>query len=375
MRVVLESLESHSFDSIKYKTVSVLSSVFAEKNQLEKEKIKILKYSPEYQVVFSLLVGNPADGPLNWDIQPVVDDYFVPMISKLSNLTSFSISSQIQYYSTLPLSPPKTNIGGKEVFKLYPKDLTHFINSAEWNLASAVSSNPPIHFIVYVPPKQSSPLQIFHSDGSVLESNAFLIPQFGGILIRNPSAQITAGDLQSIMELFAQQLRQLLGVSPISTAKLLKIMNGFKIVIDKPTYGITDWELDRLIRNRINQNVINAVSTLYSLSNLLSSMSNMAVLSHITELVTSSLNSVDKVSKMVASGDFNSASLQAKSAISNAEKAFFDPTMVSLLYFPIEHMLAIYTPFFLPIAMPLISALVKELKILKNARLKKVKTD
>ncbi|KAJ3321469.1 GPI transamidase component [Boothiomyces sp. JEL0866] len=304
--------------SIKYNTVAVLSSIFAEKNQAEKEKIKILKYSTEYQVVFSLLVGNPADGPIKWDIQPVIDNYFASMIAKLSNLTTFSVSSQTQYYSTLPLSPPKAIVGGKEVYKLYPKDLTHFINSAEWNLASAVSSSPPIHFIVYVPPRQSSPLQIFRSDGTLLESNAFLIPQWGGIIIRDPKPLLESNDLQSVMELFAQQLRQLL---------------GFKIIIEAPTHGITDWELDRLTRNRINQNVVNAMTTLNSLSNLLSTMSNMAVLSHITDLV----------SNLLSDGEFNHASAHAKAAIENAEKAFFDPTMVSLLYFPIEHMLAIYT--------------------------------
>jgi phosphatidylinositol glycan class S len=70
----------------------------------------------------------------------------------------------------------------------------------------------------------------------------------------------------------------------------------------------------------------------------------------------------------------NDAAQRATVAISFAERAFFDPTMVSMLYFPAEHILAIYMPFFIPIAVPMISTLVKEIKQLKNRR-RKVKVE
>jgi phosphatidylinositol glycan class S len=61
------------------------------------------------------------------------------------------------------------------------------------------------------------------------------------------------------------------------------------------------------------------------------------------------------------------ASQEAKNAIVDAEKAFFDPNMVSMLYFPAEHLLAIYMPFFVPIAVPMVTALYKEFKIWRSA--------
>jgi hypothetical protein len=49
-------------------------------------------------------------------------------------------------------------------------------------------------------------------------------------------------------------------------------------------------------------------------------------------------------------------------ALEYAEKAFFDDKMVSMLYFPDEHKYAIYTPLFGPLALPLVMALLKELR-------------
>jgi phosphatidylinositol glycan class S len=67
------------------------------------------------------------------------------------------------------------------------------------------------------------------------------------------------------------------------------------------------------------------------------------------------------------------ASHYASQAITFAEKAFFDKTMVSLLYFPLEHIYAMYMPFFVPVAIPLFSAVFQELKVFMMNR--KVKMD
>lgn len=42
--------------------------------------------------------------------------------------------------------------------------------------------------------------------------------------------------------------------------------------------------------------------------------------------------------------------------------------MLALLYFPDEHKYAIYTPLFGPVAVPLIVALIKEIKLWKENR-------
>jgi hypothetical protein len=60
--------------------------------------------------------------------------------------------------------------------------------------------------------------------GYILESNGFLVPQWGSILIDNPDASASrvhynATALHPVMEFFVEQLRQLLGVKPTSLRK------------------------------------------------------------------------------------------------------------------------------------------------------------
>ena len=41
-------------------------------------------------------------------------------------------------------------------------------------------------------------------------------------------------------------------------------------------------------------------------------------------------------------------------AISASEEAFFDPSILSLLYFPDDHKMAVYIPYFVPVLLPVL---------------------
>lgn len=43
-----------------------------------------------------------------------------------------------------------------------------------------------------------------------------------------------------------------------------------------------------------------------------------------------------------------------------SSRAFFNPNMLALLYFPMEHIYAVYTPLFVPVSIPLLAALIRE---------------
>jgi phosphatidylinositol glycan class S len=58
----------------------------------------------------------------------------------------------------------------------------------------------------------------------------------------------------------------------------------------------------------------------------------------------------------------------ASSALTLASRAFFNPGMLALLYFPPEHTYAVYTPMFLPMAVPLIASLAKEFRRWRQTR-------
>jgi phosphatidylinositol glycan class S len=48
---------------------------------------------------------------------------------------------------------------------------------------------------------------------------------------------------------------------------------------------------------------------------------------------------------------------EAQAAAIDSESAFFDPSMLALLYFPDEHKYAIYMPLFLPVYVTVLAAL------------------
>lgn len=54
-----------------------------------------------------------------------------------------------------------------------------------------------------------------------------------------------------------------------------------------------------------------------------------------------------------------------------ASRAFFNPGMLALLYFPAEHKYAVYTPLFASIAAPLFAAVAREFLAWKRSRAEK----
>lgn len=70
-------------------------------------------------------------------------------------------------------------------------------------------------------------------------------------------------------------------------------------------------------------------------------------------------------------GHLDSAFQASKDAITASERAFFDPSLLHLLYFPDDQKFAIYIPLFLPMAVPILLSLVK---ILREAKQKKAPT-
>jgi phosphatidylinositol glycan class S len=56
------------------------------------------------------------------------------------------------------------------------------------------------------------------------------------------------------------------------------------------------------------------------------------------------------------------AFLHSRRAIELAESAFFDPSMTAMLYFPDEHVYAVYLPLFLPAFVPVVLGMLKQLK-------------
>ncbi|KAI8084218.1 phosphatidylinositol-glycan biosynthesis class S protein [Gilbertella persicaria] len=352
-------------------------------NKNDVASMRALKYSSQYGATISLMNNNPEHMRMDWDIRDAINAYFTPFIKAVSTVSNLTITSQIQNYAPLSLKPKYKEREGKPNYYYFePQHLPHFVNSAEWNLASTITSYPSIHFILYVPSADESPLRIHDAKGQPLLTSAFLIPRWGSVVIKNPPRnatgeyRFTKQDLQPIIKIFVSQLRSLIGVQDMESHVPKQLVHDYQVTFAPATHtGITTLEKDNLIRTRTLENVVNTISTLKSLAQLVDEIPNMVVQDHISDKVHHSLNALDLVDTALRKRDYLNALQNSIEAIELAEKAFFDPTMVSMLYFPDEHKYAIYMPLFVPISVPLMMALLKEIKKLKQAKTLKQKEE
>ncbi|KAI8353867.1 phosphatidylinositol-glycan biosynthesis class S protein [Mortierella sp. GBAus27b] len=337
-----------------------------------KDQLKTVKYAPGYQLTFSLFSGDASNGVREWKVQEAINSHLAPFLGSLSSVSKFTVESQVQHYASLTFKP-QLDTNANEYY-LTPDTLPNFINAAEWSLASTVSSLPSLNFLVYVPNPSESPLVIKNGPGAPKStSNSFLIPRWGGIAILNRDYHtsdspgvITVPELEPIIKVFLTQLRDLMGLTDLSAVKASSFPIDFHRTSNEAP---TAWELDNLLRRRSAENLVDSLSTLKSLAKLVGETPNMVVLDHIHKDVVDALKDVERsCRKLGEQGGYVEALSASREALIKSETAFFDPTMVSMLYFPDEHKYAIYMPLFVPVSVPLMMALLRELKRWKDAK-------
>ncbi|KDN42089.1 hypothetical protein K437DRAFT_258029 [Tilletiaria anomala UBC 951] len=286
------------------------------------------------------------------------------------------------------------------------EDLKIFVNAGEWSLGASTPSLPrelrqrgrfpaasgashdnlaeagdeprTLHFLLFVPSAKHAPLRIRDPrTGNFSSSKSWVIPQWGGVVLldRKGIQSSEANDLhgvlpeQSLVEavtLWNIHLRALLGL-PRSAYGLSQATSASA----NPT--VTSFEVDLLGIARIKENIRNSIETLDSIIKLVDKLQNLGVdktvqadfrqsiacLNQIEERLSSTLATVDCTDSKSKLSEL----LQLSSDASRyASHSFFNPLMITQLYFPDEHKYAVYTPLFGPVSVPIIVALLKELK-------------
>ena len=187
-------------------------------------------------------------------------------------------------------------------------DLKVFVNSEEWSLTSTVppassgatndsrpydvlSQTHDLHFLLYIPSRSYSPLLIRDPVGGGVDkgSNAWLIPQWGGVVILNVATEAQDGlvahsattrSIESLPDqqvvgaitLFARQLELLLGLSPS--------LNPFH----------RRTQLSLLHQRRILELTRETTATLLAITRLVSRIENLGVGPHVKADVQSALD-------------------------------------------------------------------------------------
>ncbi|KAE9961468.1 hypothetical protein BLS_002009 [Venturia inaequalis] len=307
---------------------------------LAKRKTRSFKYAPTYHLTFSLFT--PTSIPSDWDIEGALAAYIAPLLDTFSSISNFTVDSQVQLYAT-----PSPSISGPEydaekgIWTLRREDLSGFINAAEWPLSPSIGEGPTINFALYVPAQHQSPLLIEDNGGS-----SWLVPQWGGVHILNPSGdfprKLSQEDMSQAMQTFSNQLLSLLGV-PQSP-------NSFSL------------RMATLTRVHAASLIYSASSTLGALARLTKTLPSIAIPDTVATDVEQTIIHLQQACTDLKDGRFHAALQNARTAEAEAERAFFDRSMVGQVYFPDEHKVAVYLPLLGPVAVPLVMAAIKEIK-------------
>jgi len=298
--------------------------------------------SDHLDIFLSLLVPQPEYVMASWEVEEATEKHLNPFLQQLDIMVNISVKSQVLYLTALNLGEDGSGLG--------PEDLSLAVNGVESSLASQSSRSPALHLLVYVPTLQVSPVSIRGST-----TNSFLVPGWGGVTVYNyekEEEQVKFPhrmevDMDHVMGVFIGQLRSLLGVKSL----------GVGLALPPPKVGIRTWERDLMLRQRALENILESRTTLRSLSHLLSQIPNIVIREDIATKVSNSVGGINKSVKMLEEGLLEIGFSSSRMAREESETAFFDPSLLALLYFPDDQKYAIYIPLFLPVGIPVLLSL------------------
>ncbi|KAI9847432.1 MAG: GPI transamidase component [Thelocarpon superellum] len=309
---------------------------------LARRTTRSLKYSPTYHLTFSLFTPNAL--PSSWDIEAALEESIKPLLESLAPISNFTIDSQVQLYASFSPSVREPEFDSEQgAWTLRKEDLSGFINAAEWPLSPGIGEAPTVNFVLYVPAVDKTPLVVKENGG-----NSWLIPQWGGVVILNPpthyaaaiSERLTREQMQPALSTFSHQLLSLLGTPQTPSSLLLRLLT--------------------LTRVRAASLVLSASSTLGSLARLTLALPSISIPGTVATSVDRTISHLRGACADFRDGRFKSALQKARVAEAEAERGFFEKSMVGQVYFPDEHKVAVYLPLLGPVGVPLIMGALKE---------------
>ncbi|KAH6957943.1 phosphatidylinositol-glycan biosynthesis class S protein [Ilyonectria sp. MPI-CAGE-AT-0026] len=290
---------------------------------LAKRTTRSLRYAPTYHLTFSLFTAGAI--PNTWDIETAIDEYMKPMLDVLGPIHNFTIDTQVQLYAT----------PGAQSEVLTKADLASFINAAEWPLSPSIGGAPTVNFVIYIGD------QNIGLDSETETAHSWMIPQWGTVYLLSlpdTTTHVSSETLRQAVLTFNGHLLSLLG-TPESGSLLLR--------------------LSTLSRIRSADLILRASSTLGSLARLSLALPSISIPRSVADGVASA---IDHLQQACGSLGGPEGLYHARIAEEEAERAFFEKSMVGQPYYHDEHKIAVYLPLLGPVGVPLIMGLINELK-------------
>ncbi|BEI84378.1 hypothetical protein CcaverHIS002_0409820 [Cutaneotrichosporon cavernicola] len=330
---------------------------------------RALAYSPNITLSFVVVNEDAADGAFvdGWDIDGALRDHILPHLEPLAPVFNFSVESQVLYHAPLAFEPTHDEEGW-----VVDEDGMKMFVSERWTLDSLSTNNPVLKFLLFVPSAQHAPLRLSAN------ATSFLIPQFGSVVLLNPPAEAGAYtlSLDALDRPFKQFTEHLYGL--LSLPALFDKLHPCPETVPKggktrAQRGLRDpltvWQLDTILRVRMAENAAEGRKTLGGIVRLVDKIKEMQLGSGVRDKVLGAVRRLEELPDTAQDMSPLNAFVLSRDAVGLANEAFFDPSMMGLLYFPDQHKFAVYTPLFAPIGVSIVVGILREIvNILKRRK-------
>ncbi|KAF1333268.1 Gpi transamidase, partial [Globisporangium splendens] len=336
----------------------------------------------KYRLRFSLLKEGP-ELQWQWDFSMrLFPRYLQAFVKKVGVLATFTVETEVVHYARLA-KEIQTSDDGKS-FYVKANDLKQFKSTNDFLTSSVLEDREQVlHFMAALPVLEHSPLgiQADEDEGHHRLASSFEIPGWGGVaivdttrILLDPSDGARNQETKRVMGVFLSQFRSLIGAPPFYARQRAEDQapQGQLIFLASPQDGITDWELDVIVRSLIKLHLRASITTLQSIVQLVAEMTEMSVLERVQHRIETAVTLLEEilcVSESSTTGrecsagtDLSQLVVKVRKAAEHTDAAYYDHTMIRQLYFPQEQMFGVYAPLLAPLILPFFVGLFREFK-------------
>ena len=324
-------------------------------------------YSPSLHLSCTLLTSLPSPHTYTWPFTAVSQRTLHPFLRALPPLLDVSVDGQaVQYADIAPNAKQRKREDGSVVWRVSSEELRHFVGNTRWNVESVLHLDT-LDLVAYIPPPHQRPLLVRHKRD---EADGFIVPRWGAVAFvnealddsRNVSAQVaelSGAVAERVMARFVGLVRIMLalpdGVYPSGAA-------SSSFVLLPSSDGLAEWEYYALFSRLLSLSLSTTLRDLRGLDELVASVRHMPVSAAIAEQSERAVEHARQAAAQCAAGEWAECGASARAAGVSAHQAFYAESLLPSLYFPDEHLYAVYLPLFLPITMPVLGALLARLR-------------
>ncbi|KAI6657602.1 GPI transamidase component PIG-S-like [Oopsacas minuta] len=271
-----------------------------------------------------------------------IDQFYSQVSQPLRELINFTMDSQIYHFSVIPGFILQT----VDEYYISEANISQVVNRIESYLNSYTLQKLKLNYLVYTPSLDNRPLGIRETYTGEYH-NIALVDDWGTIILTGNDKD---SNYSTILPPVIHNLKQLLKFPYIFFATDEVDLTEF--------YVFNQLEVNPWLYKQIQCYHNSAKNNLNSLIISISAEKNMFINTDIQLATLNALEQLEQCRHAYIQGELPSAYLHCKEGWEQSYKANYDPSILSLLYFPEDQKYAIYVPLFLPLGVILLRSAV-----------------